>query len=192
MSSAPKLRWSLRPSRILTASRIIPAHVPNVGMPASTRSAIGSNNPDVVSRLDIVVDSPPGITRASQASSWAGVRTSTASTPKARRRSTWARNAPCSASVPMHGRDTWRLPAGHRRLPAALGVALVDLVHGDAGHRRAETARHLRQYRRVLEVGGGLDDRLGPRRRIVALEDARADEHRLGAQLHGEGGVGRS
>ena len=35
----------------LTASRIIPAHVPNVGMPASMRSAIGSNSPDDVSRL---------------------------------------------------------------------------------------------------------------------------------------------
>ena len=42
-----------------------------------------------------------------------------------------------------------------------------------------------------LEVGRGLDDRLGPRRRVVALEDARPDEHGLGTELHRQRGVGR-
>ena len=43
----------------------------------------------------------------------------------------------------------------------------------------------------VAEVRRRLDDGLGPRRRVVALEDAGADEDGLGAELHGERGVGR-
>jgi len=39
-------------------------------------------------------------------------------------------------------------------------------------------------------VRGGLDDRLGPRPRVFALEDARADEHCLGAELHHQRRVG--
>ena len=65
------------------------------------RSAIGSNSPVEPSRFDIVVDSPPGITRASTSSSSAGVRTSAASAPIERSRSTWAANAPWSASTPI-------------------------------------------------------------------------------------------
>ena len=45
--------------------------------------------------------------------------------------------------------------------PAApFGVALVDLVHADAGHRGAEASADLGEDGRVLEVGGGLDDGL--------------------------------
>ena len=44
----------------------------------------------------------------------------------------------------------------------------------------------------VLVVRGGLHDGLGPPGRVAALEDARAHEHALGAQLHHERGVGRS
>ena len=77
------------------------------------------------------------------------------------------------------------------RSPTALCVALVDLVHADAGHGRTETPAHLGEDARVTEVRGGLDDRLGARRRVVALEDARPHEDRLGTQLHGKGRIGR-
>ena len=55
----------------------------------------------------------------------------------------------------------------------------------------AEAPGHLGEDVRVGVVGGGLDDGLGPPRRVVALEDAGADEHGLGTELHGERGVGR-
>ncbi len=43
----------------------------------------------------------------------------------------------------------------------------------------------------IGEVGGRLDDRLGTRRRVLGLEDARSDENRLGTELHRESGIGR-
>ena len=54
---------------------IIPAQVPNVGMPAAIRLRSGSNRSNVRASLAIVVDSPPGITSPSHASSSAGRRT---------------------------------------------------------------------------------------------------------------------
>jgi hypothetical protein len=73
--SAPKLLWSGRPSSTPLANRIIPAQVPNTGIPCFNRASIASNNPEVKSKCDIVVDSPPGITNASTASKSEGVRT---------------------------------------------------------------------------------------------------------------------
>ena len=46
--SAPKLRWSGRPSSTSAASRIIPAQVPKAGSPSPSRSASGSHRPDDV------------------------------------------------------------------------------------------------------------------------------------------------
>ena len=43
----------------------------------------------------------------------------------------------------------------------------------------------------VVEVGRGLDDGVRHARRVLGLEDAGADEHALGAQLHHQRGVGR-
>ena len=54
------------------------------------------------------------------------------------------------------------------------------------GIGRTEAPAHLGQDVGVAEVGGGLDDGLGPGGGVVALEDARADEHGLGAELHDE------
>ena len=88
---------------------------------------------------------------------------------------------------------TWGPPGPYgSALTSPARRALVDLVHADAGHGRARGPRlTLARMCGVAEVRGGLDDGLGPRRRVVALEDARADEHGLGAQLHGQRGVGR-
>ena len=44
----------------------------------------------------------------------------------------------------------------------------------------------------VVVERGGLDDGLGPLRRVAGLEDAGADEHAFGAELHHHRGVGRS
>ena len=53
----------------------MPAQVPNTGMPSDRRALISSNRPEVSSSLDIVVLSPPGMTKASTAARSAGVRT---------------------------------------------------------------------------------------------------------------------
>src|SRR4029077_20740975 len=69
-------------------------------------------------------------------------------------------------------------------LPAALRVPLIDLVHGDAGHRGAEAPTDLGEDVGVAEMGRRFDDGLGTRRGIIALEDSRPDEHCFSAQLH--------
>src|SRR5262249_2884580 len=186
MSTAPKARWSGRPSTTSDASKIMPAQVPSTGSPSASRLASGSNRPEDSSSIDIVVDSPPGITSASTRSSCSGVRISDGSAPRSARRRAWAANAPWGASTPTRVRvRPWgpRAIAAHERQvtdsPTAVGQAQVELVHADAGHRRAEPAADLGEDLRVAEVRGGLDDGLGARRRISALEDARAHEHRL-------------
>ena len=51
--------------------------------------------------------------------------------------------------------------------------------------------RDLGDHLRVVEVRRRLDDGVRHPRRVLALEDARADEHALGAELHHQRGVGR-
>src|SRR3954463_11740174 len=183
----PNDRWSGRPSSTSAASRIMPAHVPNTGKWSVRRSAMASKRPDDSSSIDIVVDSPPGMTRASTRARSAGVRTSLARAPSSVRATAWSPKAPWSARTPTVG-FTWR-PRVHS--PAPFRQLHRDLVHADAGHGLAQTAAHLGQDVGVTEVGGGLDDGLGPRGGVGRLEDARPDEDRLGTELHDEGGIGR-
>ena len=62
-SSPPNVSWPAVPASMWSASMIIPAQVPNAGSPAVER-ARGADRAARTSRasLDIVVDSPPGIT----------------------------------------------------------------------------------------------------------------------------------
>src|SRR4051794_21804393 len=71
-------------------------------------------------------------------------------------------------------------------LPAAAGEQLrvVELARLERRHGRAQALRGLGDALGVGEVRGGLDDRAGARRRVLALEDPRADEDGLGAELH--------
>jgi hypothetical protein len=64
-------------------------------------------------------------------------------------------------------------------------------VHLDADHRLAEAPRHLGDDLRVLEVRRRLDDRASTTLGVAGLEDARADEHAVRAQLHHHRGVRR-
>ncbi len=57
---------------------IIPAQQPNAGRPASTRLRTGSIRSNATASFQIVVDSPPGMTRPSTSSSCSGLRTGTA------------------------------------------------------------------------------------------------------------------
>ena len=91
---------------IRSASRIIPAQVPNVGIPSAIRFRSGSNSSNVRASLAIVVDSPPGRTSPSQAASSAGRRTAIASTPRSVSTRRCSRTSPWRAKTPMVGEGT--------------------------------------------------------------------------------------
>ena len=89
-------------------------------------------------------------------------------------------------------RQADRLPQREPVAPAAApgsGAVLVDDPRQppltDLGHRAVGDDGG------VLVVGGRFDDGPGAQRRVVALEDARTDEHRLRAELQDQRGVGR-
>ena len=103
--------------------------------------------------------------------------------PAARRCS---RTSPCRARTPIGGPR----PAAHQPRSASR-CGSRDLVDVDADHGLAEAAGDLGDHVGVVVEGGGLDDRLGALRRVAGLEDARADEDALGAELHHHRGVGR-
>src|SRR3954451_14064383 len=84
---------------------------------------------------------------------------------------------------------TWGPRVAHRALPAPVGELDLERVDLRARHRRTETARHLGDDRGVVVVRRVLDDGLGHHLRLLAIEDARADEHRRRTHLHDEGGV---
>src|SRR5947209_13759958 len=182
MSIRPSVRWSGSPSTASRAIRIMPAQVPNTGAPPAWRSRIGCSSPYAIISFDIVVDSPPGMTRPRTPSRSLGWRTSTGSSPTSR--SAWAcsRNAPWSASTPT------REPLPATRLQQAI---LAERRHLDADHRLTEAGRHLGQDDRVVVVRDRLDDRGRALGRVTALEDAGADEDAVGAHLHHHRGVGR-
>ena len=104
-----------------------------------------------------------------------------------------SRTSPCRARTPTTGGPSpatcdvmARLTSRGRRAGAAR-----DVVDVDADHGLAEAAGDLGDDVGVVVEGGGLDDRGGALGRVAGLEDARADEHALGAELHHHRGVGR-
>jgi len=76
--------------------------------------------------------------------------------------------------------------------PLCQAVRFGDVLDVDAHHGFAQSARHLGDDIRVIEEGRGLDDGGCALRRVAGLEDARAHEYALGAQLHHHGRVRRS
>src|SRR5207237_6970388 len=93
----------------------------------------------------------------------------------------------------LHGLSLSEAPDG-ALLPAARFEQLFwrERGYGEARHRVAEAAGDPRQDLGVLEVGRRLDDRLRAGRGIGGLEDPRADEDAVGAELHAERSVGWS
>src|SRR5215218_8207470 len=160
--------------RCSRSSMIIPAHVPSTGVPERTRSRSASASPSRAIPSVIVVDSPPGITRPSRPSRSAGTRTSRTSAPSSRSIRACAAKPPWRASTPIS-----------TGLPAALGEQLVlaERARLERVHRRAEALGGLRDAERIGEVRAGLDDRAGAVLGIGGLEDPRADEQALGAEL---------
>src|SRR5439155_14555943 len=129
--------------------------------------------------------SPPGMISPSISASCSGLRTSTASIsvisplaspeapprlarPHPSRALMCKAKSPCSASTPIFT----RLPAARLQ-----ELRLGELGGLDAGHRLAEILADLDEDVGILEVRGGLHDRLGPLGRILGLEDPRAHEH---------------
>src|SRR5215217_110939 len=171
----------------------MPAQVPSTGVPERTSSRSGSASPSRSMPSVIVVDSPPGITSPSSPSRSAGTRTSRTSAPRPRSISACASKSPWSASTPTSTRIRFPMRVLAARSPAAVGEELLvlELARLQRRHRLAEALGGARDAVGVAEVRRRFDDRRGARRGVLGLEDARADEDALGAELHDERGVRR-
>src|SRR5687767_5878120 len=126
-----------------------------------------SRRPDETMRFPIAVDSPPGTIIPASPSRSPTSRTSTGSTPSLRKIPACSRKSPCRASTPTLGvvvSLSWPLPATSRE-----PLSLREVAHLLADHRLAEALARLRDGLRVPVMGGGLHDRPGPGRRVVAL-----------------------
>src|SRR4051794_22063453 len=126
----------------------------------------------------MVVLSPPGTIRPSRPSRSRGVRTSRTWTDGSARRSIEACSAksPWTASTPI---VSTCLPAASRELRS-----FGERAGRNADHRLAQALGDLDQDGRVLVMRRGFDDGRRAAGRIAGLEDARADEDALGAELH--------
>ena len=97
------------------------------------------------------------------------------------------RNPPCSASTPISGSAPsarYQPRCARSCSPASLELSRLSI----AGPRPRDACGDALG---VLPVRGRLDDRASPRRRVLGLEDARADEDAFGAERHHQRGVGR-
>src|SRR5216683_4110398 len=191
MSSRPRPRWPAIPSVTSRARTIIPAHVASVGRPAAIALRNGSSRPTRSISIVIVVLSPPGNTRPSRSRRSSGVFTSRVFAPEASSARTCSANAPCIARTPIKGAPM--RPADARRLPASGSEQLVlrDGGNLEPRHRLPETGGNLRQHFWLVEVGCGRHDRFGTLQGVLGLEDARADEHTVHAELHHQRSVRR-
>src|ERR1017187_2519244 len=103
MSIPPNVCCPFIPSSSRSASMIMPAHDPNAGIPALIRFRSGSIRSKITASFHIVVDSPPGMTSPSTASSSSGRRTGTADAPTTASAARCSDTSPCSASTPTTG-----------------------------------------------------------------------------------------
>ena len=181
-----------RRRRSRSARTIIPAHVPKTGAPRPARSRIGSWRPQRSMSWRIVVLSPPG--RMSPLTPGQVGRLAHADTLHADR----VERVEVLAERPLEGEDTD--PHGRGRPgwtswpPTSRGRRVAPGRGSPRGRCRASGLRDpwldLGDHLRVVEVGRRLDDGVGHPGRVLALEDARADEDALGAELHHERRVG--
>lgn len=100
ISICAKLFWSGRPSMTSLARRIMPAHVPKTGNPSLMRRARGSKVPLDSNSMEIVVDSPPGITNASTPRRSSGTLTWRTVAPNFSSAVECSLEAPCKARTP--------------------------------------------------------------------------------------------
>src|SRR3954453_11774363 len=105
-----------------------------------------------------VVDSPPGTTRPSSASSCSGLRTSTTSAPRRRSIAACSRKFPWTARTPILSGSMRLMLSGRRFLQQSVGDVEDQPAHLEAG-REERTALHLRDAlrERVLERREGTE-----------------------------------
>src|SRR5205085_4895529 len=144
-------------------------------------------------------------------SSCSGFRTSKTSAPSRRSIAACSRKLPWTAKTPIFITHIVPLlatpppllavakkrvrPKGSDPCSPPLPAARLEQLFcrnrrgGQSRHRVAESLRHACEDLRILEVRRRLDDRLRARRRVGRLEDARPDEHTVGAELHAQRGI---
>src|SRR5829696_2938318 len=124
-----------------------------------------SRRPEETIIFPIVVDSPPGTIIPASPSRSSTARTSTGSTPRARRISACSLKSPCRASTP-----TFFGPSSPRATPLpATGrepLPFCQVAHLPAHHRHSETPARLGHGLRVFEMGRSLHDGPSPQSRV--------------------------
>ena len=166
--SAPKQRWSGRPSSTSVASRIIPAQVPNAGMPVRRAARPAGRT----ARLTRAASTSWSTRRRAgparrRSSSSAGVRTSTGSAPSvSEARGVRGERRPAARAR----RPSRPAPGGLRGASGATSPARPAWSRASSisrpGMAAPRPAADLGEDVRVAEVGGGLDDGLGPAGRV--------------------------
>ena len=115
-------------------------------------------------------------------------RRSSRASPACSAKAPWTARTPIVTMAPLSGADLApRLPAADRE-PLLLGDRCDARGRASAQPRPRETSAMMRGSSKMRR---GLHDGVGRRRRILGLEDARADEDALGAQLHRQGRIRR-
>src|SRR5437773_6619946 len=182
----------------------MPAQVARVGKPAPIADRSGPYSPTRSISIVIVVLSPPGSTIPSRPSRSSAVRTTRVRAPHACGARMCSANAPRLARTPMRG-DLLFLPplAGGRpgaagegsgaELPASGSEQLVlrDGGNLEPVHRLSQPRGDLGENLRLVEVGRGGNYCFGTLQGVLGLEDARAYEYAIDAQLHHQRGIGR-
>ena len=138
MSIAPNDRWSVATIEDLVGQQDHSRARAEHRHPGSKLVAKGSNRPLASSSIDMVVDSPPGMTSPSTSANSSAWRTSTA----------WhrVRRALDVARERSLQRENSDLHAMQRfGLPATIFEVDLDLVHPDPGHGSAEAPADLGQ-----------------------------------------------
>ena len=166
-----------------------PAQVPSRGRPDAANSRSGSHRPSRSIPFVMVVTLAPGQDRARPAAAISCARsTRTRSRPDALERTDVRRDVALDREDADAGRAQPAAATSRGSASRSCSASVVDL---DAVHGLAESARGVQHLLGLLPVGGGVHDGPGARRGVVALEDARADEHGLGAEGHAQRRVGR-
>src|SRR3989338_4921747 len=160
------------------ANKMAPAQVPYTAMPCLARARMAWSSLVSASNWDMVVLSPPGMTRPCTCARSSWFRTSAASTPSFFRVCRCSKKSPWSASTPTR----FTLPASFLQPHIELGNLLA--LHG-----LAQALGDPRQDLGVLVVGYCQHDGLRHLLGVFGLENPRTHENSVAPQLHHQRGI---
>ena len=164
------------------SSMISPAHVPNTGVPARD---------ELAQRLGEALALDPERHRRRLAAGHdqpvEPVEVGGRRAPRARRRRATRRIARVGGEAALQGEDADCTNRGRRASCSSLELARLERLHRACRGPRRRAATRSGSRKCVVASTIARARALG----VLGLEDARADEDRLGAELHHQRGVGR-